>query len=95
MTPTHTVRPARWRCRTCSRIHKDADLLHAPSPFDSRDILFGCPWCKVVGDFERVCDEPDCKMPCTSGWLTKDGKEYRHTCYAHSAIAKEVGYKEL
>lgn len=95
MTPTHTVRPARWRCRVCSRIHADADLLRAPSPFDPSDTLIGCPWCKAVEDFEQVCDEPDCKLPASCGWLTGEGMEYRHTCYAHSSIAKKVGYKEI
>lgn len=71
-----------WYCRECEEVVADADLLRAANPFDSEDIVFGCPACKSVSSFVGACDELGCKRQSSSGTPTPDGG-YRSTCYDH------------
>ena len=71
----------RWKCEECEEIFDKADLLTAPNPFASNDIIFGCPNCKSVNSFTNVCDEPGCFRNATCGFPTSMG--YRRTCGDH------------
>lgn len=70
-----------WVCEDCDKYVADADLLHAPNPFEPEDEIVGCPHCKGVGPFTQACDEDDCKKNAGCGWPSPDG--YRNTCYEH------------
>lgn len=73
----------RWRCHDCGAITPDAELLHAPSPFDPDDELTACPRCRGVAQFDLLCDEPGCDKVGSCGWPTPHGG-YRRTCYQHA-----------
>lgn len=72
----------RYCCQSCDRIASDSELLRAANPFDSQDELVGCPHCKQVEGFDRLCDEPECEQTVSCGWPSEDG--YRSTCHKHS-----------
>jgi hypothetical protein len=86
----------KWRCTECGAITKDSNILRAPSPFNSTEILFGCPYCFMSTDFEIstgfdiLCDEPDCTNIASCGWPTgnkdDDWGGYRYSCLQHSKI---------
>ena len=57
------------------------ELLESPSPFDSHEILYGCPRCRTVGSCVVACEEEGCAKEATCGWPHKDG--YRVTCSEH------------
>lgn len=67
--------------RRCGWHGSSDDVLIAPSPFYPTDILWACPWCKVVNETYTACDEPDCWEPATCGTPTQSG--YRSTCGKH------------
>lgn len=69
------------KCTECKWIGKWDDVLQATNPFDSDDIIFGCPSCKSVDQFRYVCDEPGCKEEVSCGTATDEG--YRRTCGKH------------
>lgn len=50
----------RWRCGECEEVVTDRQMLTAPNPFDETDTICGCPICKRVGLFERLCDVDQC-----------------------------------
>ena len=77
----------RWRCKSCHRVCVKSALLRAPNPFhtDGEDVE-GCPVCYSVGDFDHLCDEPDCDMPSCCGTPTNGG--YRWTCHYHTPEAR-------
>jgi len=75
------MRTLRLRCKECGWHGTEDDALHAPSPFDNRDILPGCPRCYSACTMENLCDEPGCMELCCCGTPSKDG--YRHTCAKH------------
>lgn len=77
---------SKFRCDECEAIHQAVDLLVAPNPFDSQDVISGCPDCKSVGQFTEICDEPECKREAGCGFPTENG--YRRTCYQHSDFKK-------
>jgi hypothetical protein len=56
-------------------------VLSAPNPFDSEDVITGCPNCKEVNRLRSTCDEPNCWEADSMGIATPNG--YRRTCYAH------------
>jgi hypothetical protein len=80
--------PLRWMCNSCDWIGNDADLLRAPSPFDSTETICACPKCKAVEDVINACDEPTCDRPATCGFPTATG--YRRTCHRHSDWATKL-----
>jgi len=72
-----------WQCKECSAQVLEADMLAAPSPFDSAYTLWACPKCKQCDEgFFQICDEPGCNQEATCGWPTNDGG-YRRTCSEH------------
>ena len=82
-----------WRCENCDEISMECELLRAPNPFDTDKTITGCPYCKWVGDFEVLCDEPGCEEQATCGFPVKEGfGGYRRTCGNHYI---EMGYKEM
>jgi hypothetical protein len=80
----------KWRCTECGAITKDSDLLRAPSPFNSTEILCGCPHCFMSTDFDILCDEPGCTNIVSCGWPTGNKNDdwggYRSTCSQHTKI---------
>lgn len=77
----------RWRCRTCEIIFAENDLLKAPNPFDTEEIINGCPRCKSVSKLDAICDEPDCEelneYTCYTTNPSDEWSEYRNYCYEH------------
>ena len=57
------------------------EMLSAPSPFESGEMIYACPKCKEIGSVVTACDEPDCWSEATCGTPTDNG--YRQTCYKH------------
>lgn len=78
----------RWKCKLCSGVTLEPDLLTAPSPFCDTYQLTGCPGCKQCDEgFELLCDEPGCNRDASCGWPTGNEADawggYRQTCYKH------------
>ena len=69
------------KCQECAYICNTSDILRAPNPFDKDDNVSGCPECKSVDSFVRVCDEPGCNREVACGTPTPAG--YRQTCGRH------------
>lgn len=72
----------KWRCNTCKNLMYDSELLHGKNPFCEDMIVVGCPYCKDIGDFTGICDEPGCSRDVSCGFPSPDG--YRTTCHEHS-----------
>jgi hypothetical protein len=70
-----------WRCKECASIMAESMLLSAPNPFDSNDVLTGCPKCKSVDCFDPICDVEDCTK--FAGCGTPTSEAYRWTCGEH------------
>lgn len=78
----------RWQCNFCAHKLMSGEMLQAPSPFESSDILRACPRCKQCDEgFFQLCDAPNCNQEATCGWPTTDGG-YRRTCYDHMEPTK-------
>ena len=71
----------RYKCDECGRVTTEDALLSAEHPFDAEDVVYGCPQCKSINCFSRVCDEPGCEDIATGGRPTPEG--YRQTCWDH------------
>ena len=69
----------RWLCQDCGTVTADADLLRAPSPFDSEKEMSGCPKCKFHDAFAAACEICD-KRAC--GGRNVDGV-YQMLCGYH------------
>lgn len=67
--------------RRCGWFGLYADVLCAPSPFDSGEQLMACPECKTVEQIFVACDEPGCWNMVDCGTPTPSG--YRQTCGKH------------
>ena len=67
--------------RHCKWKGLDNELLRANNPFDSDDILIGCPQGKGINTIVCVCDEPGCWEQSTCGTPSING--YRNTCGKH------------
>lgn len=65
----------------CNWRGTDAEVLHAPNPFDPEDEISGCPKCKEINSIYRACDEPGCWDRVSCGTTTPNG--YRQTCGKH------------
>lgn len=72
---------SRVRCRECGWVGLRAEVLTAPSPFRSDDLLTACPDCRFVSEPIEVCDEEGCDKNATCGWPSNKG--YRRTCFDH------------
>ena len=59
------MRNNRIRCTTCKWIGKNDDLLTGVNPFDKGDIVYGCPICKTIGEYEYevLCEVEGCQKP--------------------------------
>ena len=68
-------------CEECGWYGLGKELLRAQNPFDSADIIYGCPKCRSVDSTAIACDEPGCWEKASCGTPTKDG--YRTTCGKH------------
>lgn len=73
----------RWGCKTrrCGWIGTHDKMLRVPNPFDSADIVTGCPECKAIDNWYECCDEPGCTKEAQCGMQTPSG--YRRTCHRH------------
>ena len=85
---TRILKNQRWRCSACNAVTLEPELLIAPSPFDTTDILSACPKCKQCDEgFDLLCDEAGCDAVVAGGWATgNDADEfggYKNTCSTH------------
>lgn len=60
--------PRLWLCKGCEWSGQSKDLLTAPSPFDSSDIMSACPNCKNYENLVNMCDEPGCRREAGCGF---------------------------
>lgn len=75
------IDPTKRFCDECGWRGHQADILTAANPFDSEDVVVGCPQCKCVNTIKTCCDEPGCWEPDDCGTPTAEG--YRRTCGEH------------
>lgn len=81
---------SRWKCKECEHICTHEQILYADNPFNSDEVICGCPQCKSVEAMERVCDVEGCERLVSCGWPGEDG-EYHHTCGEHDrSFQKDV-----
>jgi hypothetical protein len=77
----------RLECTICGAHTTSTQLLRAPNPFDRQLEITGCPVCRNVENFERLCDEPGCRFKCTAGEPTGDETDewggYKMSCSEH------------
>ena len=71
----------RLRCGACEVEIEDSQRLTAPNPFDGTDVLFGCPTCKSVDTWTRMCDVEGCRRIVSCGY--PDGDRYWMVCLDH------------
>ena len=71
-------------CKECDWKGGEGETLVATNPFNSAELIYGCPECKSVDCFILACDEPDCWRPVTCGTRTLGG--YRQTCGRHALL---------
>jgi hypothetical protein len=76
------AREARWLCSDCEAVSLDSALRTSPHPFQTQEILSGCPLCGNI-DLRPACDELECLRAAACGWPSPAG--YRVTCGAHYA----------
>ena len=79
--------PERVICDQCGWHGLWSEKLTATHPFDSRDVVVGCPRCKSVDSLLVACDEPGCWNETTMGTSTPQG--YRMTCHEHNPDLKQ------
>lgn len=70
-----------WRCKECGAVCTSFDMLTAASPFDAEVEIYGCPHCRSIDWFVRLCDEGECREEVTHGLRTPQG--YRNVCWEH------------
>lgn len=81
------------KCDECNWFGKSDELLQAGNPFDFTEFIYGCPECKSIDCFTRVCEHEGCKSeasgghPTVNGYATFSGNlasnGYIYTCYKH------------
>ena len=52
----------RWKCKECSWLGSDSDLLRSVNPFDKTGTIVGCPNCGSINSFGTACDDQDVQM---------------------------------
>ena len=82
----------RWMCDSCDAIVANADLLHAANPFDREQEVLGCPKCKAVDDFRRVCGFDGCENAATGG--TPYRGQYVQRCWKHNPANRNFATDE-
>lgn len=73
-------------CETCEHQSNLRHLLLAENPFNSDELIRGCPACQSIDSFRMACDEPGCWSRVSCGTPTADG--YRSTCGKHQPREK-------
>jgi hypothetical protein len=77
-----TKRTPKFACDVCGWTGTSNDVLSAPNPFDPQGTIYGCPECKEVEQFKRVCDFADCwDSNIAGGKPTENG--YMFLCSEH------------
>ena len=74
--------PYKCQCSQCDKHLMTDELLTHPNPFDLDDVIYGCPNCKSIDCFEKICDEDGCEDVASGGHPTSSG--YRITCFVHT-----------
>lgn len=72
----------RIQCRYCRWRGTDKEILKAPNPFLQDENVYGCPECKTIYGFDKLCETPDCLNEASIGTPTTDGG-YKHHCHHH------------
>lgn len=70
------------KCKECYHKFLKNEMLEADHPFDRTLKCYGCPDCKSIDCFIKLCDEPGCYQEADCGSPCKD-HEYRWTCHKH------------
>ncbi len=74
---------SKFICVECKHRLIEGDMLIGLNPFKDEEI-FGCPKCKAINNFEKVCDHIDCWEYVSTGTPTSDG--YKFLCGAHRLL---------
>ena len=77
---------SKFVCNCCNWNGLGQERLIAANPFDTTDVVIGCPKCKSIGSFFSSCDEKDCWQEASCGTPVKDkgdGVIYRRVCGEH------------
>lgn len=72
----------KYLCKECDHVSMREELLIAPNPFDTKDIILGCPICKSVDCFDQLCQIEGCPKIISGGHRSKK-YGYLWTCYEH------------
>lgn len=64
---------SKYRCEACNWVGLENELVTAPSPFRSDDILVACPKCRMTEGFTELCDVDGCVAEATCGTPTLNG----------------------
>ena len=87
----------RYRCKECEEVVPYDRILMAPSPFDARETLNGCPVCWSVNSFQRVCDADgcdqvaECRVNTTSDYQYLCAQHYRKEADSGPTTARKTG----
>lgn len=74
--------PKKYVCKDCGAV--SFECLSAPNPFDTEDIITGCPNCKEVETLLQACHFSGCNQPASGGYPNVLGYRYACLCYKHS-----------
>ena len=74
--------------RRCEWKGVSSDILTAPNPFETNEIITGCPKCKGINTVVQVCDQSKCWEIATCGTPIDSG--YRQTCYSHRPVVRRI-----
>ena len=50
----------KFKCARCTNVYSTNELLYAENPFNSDELICGCPHCLGVNTFSRVCEVEEC-----------------------------------
>jgi hypothetical protein len=88
----------RTKCTNCDWTGTNDDILSGKNPFDPTEEVFGCPKCKSVDPFIKLCDVAECRHaasgghPTLNGYATTSGNPeadgYTFTCFEHTPKEK-------
>ena len=71
----------KFKCSECGEIIDEDKVLSAPNPFNASEMLDGCPECRCIFSFHRVCEADGCDEVATCGAATNEG--YMCLCDKH------------
>jgi hypothetical protein len=80
-------------CKECGWKNEHDEPLTAPNPFNSSDIITGCPACRCVNSITIACDAEKCWEIATCGRpiRRRDGREYFGLCGKHYSQYEKEG----